>query len=42
LLKQGQGVADLDAELEHRAEKWIPVFRKNDAISKSWSDVRDS
>ena len=23
-----------DGQLEHRAEKWMPVFRKNDATSK--------
>ena len=26
--------------LEHRAEKWIPVFRKNDATSKEHQKTR--
>jgi hypothetical protein len=30
------------ALLEHRAEKWKPVFRKNDATTKAWSGERDS
>jgi hypothetical protein len=29
-------------KLEHRAEKWIPVFGKNDATTKSWSEMPDS
>jgi hypothetical protein len=28
--------------LEHRAEKWEPVFRENDATTKTWSGNRDS
>ncbi len=28
--------------LEHRTEKWVPVFRKNDAKSEIQSDVRES
>jgi hypothetical protein len=26
--------------LEHDPEKWLPVFRKDHAQSKSWSDDR--
>jgi hypothetical protein len=29
-------------KLERRAEKWEPVFRKNDATTKTWSGLRDS
>jgi hypothetical protein len=28
--------------LEHRAQKWEPVLRKNDAATKAWSKMRDS
>ncbi len=32
----------LPTALEHRAEKWEPVFRKNDAATNMWSDECDS
>jgi hypothetical protein len=30
-----------DKGIKHRAEKWEPVFRDNDAATKTWSVLRD-
>src|SRR4051812_30389480 len=38
------GLADFPERFppEHRAEKWEPVFRKNDATTKAQSELGDS
>ncbi len=33
-------VQTIAGPLEHRAEKWVPVFRANDATTKAWSKLR--
>lgn len=33
---------DAARAFEHRAEKWEPVFRKNDAATRRWSRLRNS
>jgi hypothetical protein len=38
----GATAADGLESLEHRAEKWMPVFGKDDAKTNSWSEMPDS